>query len=603
KGLETISYNAFIGCSSLTEIEIPKNLKNVHKYIGRTGPFGNCESLKKVSFEEGTVNIAVNIFNGSEYIQEVTIPDTVLEIGDGAFYGCTGIRSMKLPESVDKIGNQAFYDCSSLESINLPNKITYIGESAFRGCSKLSDLVLPKGLETIGYDAFVDCSSLTEIEIPKNLKKVYKYGLNTGPFGNCENLRKVTFEEGTVNITDSIFYKTEYIQEVTIPDTVLEIGNNAFYGCKRLESITLPESLQKIGESAFSYCNRLENIYIPASVTSIYDNAFSNCSNLKWAKFAGNAPEYFGRNTSNSNIFSNCDSNFKVYYYKHNTGFTNPWYGYATEAIDAIKTQPVSKTVTEGDSVTLTIDAVSNDNGILTYQWKKDGVDIKGATSKNHKIEYVKATDAGDYTVVVTNTNGIDSLVSITSKIAKITVSQKFSDIPLDHWAHEYIMNLSSEDVINGYRDGSFGAGDNITRAQAAVMIVNALDIEYKGKVPAFKDVAKDYWAAEQIAAANEAGILNGNKAGEFKPGDYITRAQIAVMISNAYKFKQAGGYKNFKDVPVGSNGHWAYEKIEILASNGIISGYRDGNFGPGDNTTRAQFSVILSKAMDTTEK
>lgn len=163
------------------------------------------------------------------------------------------------------------------------------------------------------------------------------------------------------------------------------------------------------------------------------------------------------------------------------------------------------------------------------------------------------------------------------------------------HWAYKYIQNLSLYNTINGYSDGTFRPGDKITRAHAAVMLVNALGLDHKGKISNFSDVPSGHWAEGHIAIAEEAGIINGYRDGRFGPGDNITRGQIAVMVSNAFNLEQKGAYKNFKDV---TNKHWAYKDIEILASNEIINGYGDNNFGPGDLTTRAHFSVILSKAM-----
>lgn len=59
----------------------------------------------------------------------------------------------------------------------------------------------------------------------------------------------------------------------------------------------------------------------------------------------------------------------------------------------------------QGDSVTLEFAPVT-----YTYQWKKDGVNISGATSNPLVIENVNPTDDdGDYTVAVTN-NGITTL-------------------------------------------------------------------------------------------------------------------------------------------------------------------------------------------------
>ncbi|KPK80046.1 MAG: hypothetical protein AMS27_17420, partial [Bacteroides sp. SM23_62_1] len=87
-----------------------------------------------------------------------------------------------------------------------------------------------------------------------------------------------------------------------------------------------------------------------------------------------------------------------------------------------ITTQPVSKSICVGKSVSFTVVA-SGAN--LTYQWEKDGIPlvnggkISGATSNSLAITSVATTDAGAYTVTVTGSCGI-----VTSAAAVLTVNQ-----------------------------------------------------------------------------------------------------------------------------------------------------------------------------------
>lgn len=54
ENLSTMGYRAFIGCTALKEIDIPKSLSNVTSYYGtQTCVFVNS-GLKTVTFEEGT---------------------------------------------------------------------------------------------------------------------------------------------------------------------------------------------------------------------------------------------------------------------------------------------------------------------------------------------------------------------------------------------------------------------------------------------------------------------------------------------------------------------------------------------------------------------
>ncbi len=83
--------------------------------------------------------------------------------------------------------------------------------------------------------------------------------------------------------------------------------------------------------------------------------------------------------------------------------------------LPTITTQPTSQTATVGGSATFTVSA--SGDPAPTFQWRKDGTDIAGATGSTFTIDTVAESDAGDYTVVVTNSSG-----NVTSAAATLTV-------------------------------------------------------------------------------------------------------------------------------------------------------------------------------------
>jgi hypothetical protein len=54
-------------------------------------------------------------------------------------------------------------------------------------------------------------------------------------------------------------------------------------------------------------------------------------------------------------------------------------------------------------------------------------------------------------------------------------------------------------------------------------------------------------------------------------------------------------GGPHFTDVPQGST---FYDYIETAFNKGIINGYGNGTFGPGDNILRGQMSKVLYLAL-----
>lgn len=89
---------------------------------------------------------------------------------------------------------------------------------------------------------------------------------------------------------------------------------------------------------------------------------------------------------------------------------------------ETISSQPVSQTTGIGCTVTFSVVAMGNPT--LTYQWRKGGADIPGATSSGYTISPVSSTDAGDYDVIIGST---DCAVTISSVIATLTVNAALS--------------------------------------------------------------------------------------------------------------------------------------------------------------------------------
>lgn len=202
-------------------------------------------------------------------------------------------------------------------------------------------------------------------------------------------------------------YTSAISSNVTIPEKVSY--NNGQY------SVTVIRATDSTG--AFEDCITLKSIEIPASVTSVEDYAFVNCCNLEKVLFLGNKPTagvgIFGGNTSKLSC---------VYFISGKNGWTNDgtWRGKATKAVASkpvITDQPKSQTVSEGASVTFSVSATGSD---LKYQWNKDGKAINGATVSGYTITGAKISDAGNYTVTVSNDGG-----SVTSNEAILKVIAK----------------------------------------------------------------------------------------------------------------------------------------------------------------------------------
>jgi hypothetical protein len=87
----------------------------------------------------------------------------------------------------------------------------------------------------------------------------------------------------------------------------------------------------------------------------------------------------------------------------------------------SISSHPSSQTIDEGDNVTFNVTA--SGDGSLSYQWRKDGTNIGGATSTSYTINNATPADDGDYDVRVTNSCG-----NVTSNDAVLSVTPDTGD-------------------------------------------------------------------------------------------------------------------------------------------------------------------------------
>ncbi|MBM7573416.1 S-layer homology domain-containing protein [Aquibacillus albus] len=163
----------------------------------------------------------------------------------------------------------------------------------------------------------------------------------------------------------------------------------------------------------------------------------------------------------------------------------------------------------------------------------------------------------------------------------------------------EEINYLSSNDIIQGYGDGTFKPTGNVKRMQAVQMILNALDIEPDAdqvEDPGFTDIGPGDYGYEYVAKAVELGFIVGKNNGSiFDPWAPLTRGQMAAILVNAFNM-EGSTLIQFEDIPAD---HLSYEVINTLAANKITTGYPDGTFKPGVKLSREHFSVFLAKVLN----
>ncbi len=108
-----------------------------------------------------------------------------------------------------------------------------------------------------------------------------------------------------------------------------------------------------------------------------------------------------------------------------------------------------------------------------------------------------------------------------------------FKDVSTSYELAQYIIAAKNAGVIMGYGDGNFKPNQPVTRAEAMKIILLAAGAEVPEPTEAFADTTLDAWYAKFISHGKKLGIVSGYENGNFGPADPVTRAQAAKMIIN----------------------------------------------------------------------
>ncbi|HVB10233.1 MAG TPA: S-layer homology domain-containing protein [Bacillota bacterium] len=171
--------------------------------------------------------------------------------------------------------------------------------------------------------------------------------------------------------------------------------------------------------------------------------------------------------------------------------------------------------------------------------------------------------------------------------------TQVFPDVPATYWARSYIDTLLGAGAVNGFPDGTFQPGGLLTRAQFVKMLVVSDQIapSTTGETP-FTDVSTGDWFAPYVAAAYNAGLVQGVSANSFAPNAPVTREQMAVLLSRALKLAGTSSLTYSDAYQIDT---WALSGVQAATAAGYLNGFPDGTFQPLATTTRDQAAKILS--------
>ncbi|MBU7319752.1 S-layer homology domain-containing protein [Paenibacillus oleatilyticus] len=202
--------------------------------------------------------------------------------------------------------------------------------------------------------------------------------------------------------------------------------------------------------------------------------------------------------------------------------------------------QTVATLKRNGNSIYTVIEASKSFEDLASH-WSKADVEllanklvVEGAADKQFQPD--RNITRAEFAALVVRSLGLNS----------VTANTYFTDINSSAWYAGVVASASKAGIINGYEDNTFRPDAQITREELAAMIIRSLS--YAGvasevsesnqaqQLAKFKDSSKIVWAKKEIAAAVNAGIINGLTDDTIGSAEKATRSQAATMLKRYLK-------------------------------------------------------------------
>lgn len=193
------------------------------------------------------------------------------------------------------------------------------------------------------------------------------------------------------------------------------------------------------------------------------------------------------------------------------------------------------------------------------------------------------------------------------SQITKMTIEQDgaFIDetvLKVDEEANTRLVSFEITDlssILNAkVQVYVAAAGYSSERGFRIVLEHDVIDtlIALENRVITFEDITAS-WAKSYIEALATDEIIKGKSEDHFAPNEHITRAEFAVIIARALNLPQAAYEGVFSDVT--ENLDWAVLEIEAANRAEIVHGVAEGVFSPTNPITREEMVTMIIRAIE----
>lgn len=577
--VEAIRAYAFSDCESLEEVIIGR----CDLFFFGPSVFENCSKLKTVEFGAILTNtyypvdeLQYHTFGNCTSLETVNFTGEVGIIYDNAFENCTSLKTITLSKTTRQIDKNAFLNCTSLEKVIWSDTIEAVHKDAFNGCTKLTekypsdfelstnDYYREKNIDiyltgTYYYSWAKEVLNLVNQERAKQgLSSVY---MDTALFdtanqraAECAVLWDHTRPDGTDCFDIFPSGNSRLAENIAVNQRSAQDVMNSWMNSSVHRANMLDPNLKSIGISCFYHAGiyywvqcfgntgtnktsypsdgaKQVTVEVPASkITFSVDS-----QNLEVKANSSSQPKIFATHVDSVYYRCVCDSNtFDIESLNTNLFTINGNGKIVTKR--NLGTGKINVTAPNSQKFTLTV------NVILPYTDIKNNVWYTNALEYMFTNNYISGTTESTFSPNMELSRAM--LVCILWNMEgkpKTTAINKFPDVKNGVWYTDAIKWASSKGVINGYKDGTFGPNDSITREQLACILANYAKYKKCYTKPTTNNLGKfldnnmiSAWAVESVNWAVTNRVINGAENGtKINPINSASRAEAITMVKN----------------------------------------------------------------------
>ena len=187
------------------------------------------------------------------------------------------------------------------------------------------------------------------------------------------------------------------------------------------------------------------------------------------------------------------------------------------------------------------------------------------------------------------------SVLVLLLSIEVFAITVNFTDVNSDDWYYNNLSDIADKNIIVGYPDGTFKPNSNLKFEEFIKMIVVAIDENNIGQAQ-----GQEWYQVYVDKALENKYITEQQKAFIGQNIDRKTMAEIIFNVLSSKEDVKKYSEEEFKyiitllkDIAIEDN------KTLTIAGQGIICGYPDGTFKPGNNLTRSETVAVINRLIN----